>query len=392
MSEPPLCSLFVFHVAPNTGYAIAPLEKLFYGAGLELAGGDPAKVHFAYPALHRGRPLNLPPAFTNFIEFDFKDKDPRQIERLAAYVKDCGIQFALFFDTQPLHPVFKPLRRAGVLTILAYFGAPISSLMPAWKLALKKLQVALSGSKVDGLIFESQAMADFAVHGRGVPRRMIDIVPLGVDIERFRPEPSDYVYEVTGLPRDRKVVIYVGHMEERKGVRTLIEAAIELLARRKRRDVCFLIFGNREGESKHFEEMYAGLGIEDQIRFGGYRQDLERIYPGCFCGVIPSTGWDSFPRSAVEMAACGLAVVASRLQGLQEAVLDGLTGILYPPGDAQALAACLESLLDQPDIARLYGSRGRRRSEEELNLEAQQVRFVNTLRGRLGAEARAKTS
>lgn len=57
--------------------------------------------------------------------------------------------------------------------------------------------------------------------------------------------------------------------------------------------------------------MYAGLGIDGLIRFGGYRSDLPKIYSGCFCGVIPSEGWDSFTYGSLEMAAAGLCVVAS---------------------------------------------------------------------------------
>jgi glycosyltransferase involved in cell wall biosynthesis len=381
-----ISSLFVLHSSSNTGYAIAPLENLFFEAGLELAEGDAQRVHFAYRSLGRGRPSNLPESFTNFIEFDFHAARRSDIRRLADYARQHQIQLALAFDIQPVHPLFRALRRAGVRTILSYWGAPISSRAPFWKLALKRLQIAFSRSKVDGLIFESQAMADLAIYGRGVPPAMIDIVPLGVDTEVYTPGRSDYVYEALGLPRDRKVVVYAGHMEQRKGVRILIEAAIELLARRGRGDVCFLIFGNKGDESRKFEQMYEGMGIEELIRFGGYRPDLHKIYPGCFCGVIPSTGWDSHTYSAVEMAACGLPVVASRLQGLCEAVSDGETGVFFPPGDSQALADCLENLLDHPELAEKYGNQGRRRCETELNLEAQRQRFMQALRTRLGQQ------
>jgi len=77
--------------------------------------------------------------------------------------------------------------------------------------------------------------------------------------------------------------------------------------------------------------MYAGLGINGWIRFCGYRDRLVQLYTSCFCGVIPSTGWDPFLRTSVEMAAAGLPVVASRLQGLPEAVLDKETGLLFEP-------------------------------------------------------------
>jgi len=380
-----VASLFILQFGANTGYAIAPLEKLFFEAGLELAEGNPALVHFAYPDYDRGRPTNLPPQLKNYITFNYRTRDPHEIRGLARYAREKGVRLVMFFDIQPVGPVFRPLHEAGVKAILGYYGATISSRMPPWKLALKKLEVALSRSKLDGLIFESQAMADFAIYGRGVPRRMIDVIPLGVDISLFIPESTSYVYEALGLPKERRVIVYSGHMEARKGVRTLVEAAMELLLTRRRPDVCFLICGNKGDESATYERMYAGAGIEELIRFGGYRSDLPRIYPGCFCGVIPSTGWDSFPRTSIEMAASGLPVVASRLQGLPEAVLDGETGLLYEPGNAGELADCIQNLLDHPALASELGQRGRRRCETELNLETQRQRFLNVIHKRLSA-------
>jgi len=379
----PIPSLFLLHTGSNVGYAIAPLETLFYEVGLAIGGGDPGRVHFGYRSLDRGHPRSLPQDFINVIAFDFTDTTPANIERLAAYVRRHDIRLVLIFDIQPVHPLFRWLRQAGATTILAYYGAPISSRMPAWKLTLKRLQVATARSRVDGLIFESKAMADLAVNGRGVPQAMIDIVPLGVDTARFRPERTDYAYHTLRIPNDRRIVIYAGHMERRKGVHILVEAAIELLCKRGRADVCFLICGNKGDETREFERMYAGLGIDQWIRFGGYREDLAQLYTSSFCGVIPSTGWDSFPRTSIEMAAAGLPVVASRLQGLPEAVLDGQTGILFEPGNAQALADCLETLLDRPKLASEYGRRGRERCERELNLRVQRERFLAVIQRHL---------
>ncbi|MGH7380630.1 MAG: glycosyltransferase family 4 protein [Candidatus Methylomirabilales bacterium] len=384
MNANPAASLFLLHTGSNVGYAISPLETLFYESGLELGGEDRGRVHFAFRHLDGGHPRSVPQDFTNVIAFDFTDTSPGNIERLAAYVRQHHIRLVLIFDIQPIHPLFRPLRQAGVKTILSYHGAQISSYMPAWKLTIKRLQIATSRSRVDGLIFESQAMADCAVYGRGVPQHMIDIVPLGVDTARFRPDRTDYAYRTLMIPRDRKIVIYAGHMERRKGVHSLIEAAIELLVKRKRADISFLICGNKGDESKEFEQMYAGLGIEDSIRFGGYRDDLAQLYTSCFCGVIPSIGWDSFTYASVEMAAAGLPVVASRLQGLPEAVLDGQTGLLFEPGNAKALANCLEVLLDRPEIAAEFGRRGRQRCERELNIDVQRQRLLKVVRKHLG--------
>ncbi|MGH9509358.1 MAG: hypothetical protein ACRD2M_05435, partial [Terriglobales bacterium] len=241
----PIRSLFVMHVGSNIGYAIAPLEALFYQVGLEIGGGDPGCVHFAYKNFYRGHPTTLPESFSQLLEFDLADEQPSNLDRLSQCVHQHGIEFALIFDIKPVHPLFRHLRRAGVRTILSYWGAPMAARPPAWKFMLKRLHFALSDSRVDGLIFESRAMADLAVHGRGIPEQMLDVVPLGVDTSLFHPGPSDYVYQQFAFPSDRRVIVYAGHMEPRKGVHSLVHAAVELLHRRGRRDVCFLLCGNK---------------------------------------------------------------------------------------------------------------------------------------------------
>jgi glycosyltransferase involved in cell wall biosynthesis len=374
-SDPPISSLFLFHTRPNTGYAIAPLETLFYEIGLEIAVGDRSRVHFGYRSLDNGRPRSLPNEFTNIIAYDYYNRDPQNIRRLAEHVRQNQIRLIVIFDMQPVDPLFAPLRKAGAKAIISYWGAPISSPMPGWKLFLKRLELAASPSKVDALVFESRAMAELAINGRGVPRQMIDIVQLGVDASVFKSARSNYAHEILGLPQNNKVIVYAGHMEPRKGVRTLIDAAIELLHKRRRHDVCFLLCGNKANESKPYEQLYAGLGIDGLIRFAGYRSDLPEIYPSCFCGVIASSGWDSFPRTALEMAASGLPVIASRLHGLPEAVLDHKTGVLFEPGNSKDLADCIQELLDHPEKAAAYGGCGRERCERELTIDNQRAQL-----------------
>jgi glycosyltransferase involved in cell wall biosynthesis len=379
-----ISSLFLFHTDSNVGYSIEPAERLFYEVGLEMGGNDLSRVYFGFRTLNGGHPRSLPPEFKNLIAYDYSDRDSRNIRRLAEYVKQHQIRLVFIYDIQPVHPLFRPLRKAGARAIISFWGAPIASRSPLWKLALKRMQIVTSRSKVDGLIFESKAMVELAIQGRGVPPNMVDMAYNGVDTSIFKPALSTYVYNALDLPVDKKVVIYSGHMEPRKGLRTLIEAAIELLHRRKRQDVCFLLCGNKEDESKQYEGLYAGLGIDGMIRFGGYRSDLPKIYPGCFCGVIPTSGWDSFPRSPVEMAASGLPVVAARLQGLPESVLDRQTGMLFTPGAAKELADCIETLLDNPTLAAEYGQRGRERSQSEFSREIQRDRLCAVCRKRLG--------
>jgi len=378
-----LACLFCLHVGSNAGYAIGPLEKLFAEIGLRLGQSDPSRVHFGYPSLARGRPQLVPREIGGIIKFDFKKNDLREIANLATYVRQNQIRFVMGFDMPAMLPLFLSLRRAGVVTILSYWGAPMSSEMPCWKLALKRARFALSRSKVDGVIFESQAMARSAIYGFGIPATKVDVVPLGVDTGRFQPADSDYAYKAFGFPRERKIIVYSGHMERRKGVHSLVQAAKLLLLGRRRNDVCFLLCGNKADQSREYEAMYAGMGIEHLIRFAGYRSDMESIFPSCFCGVIPSIGWDSFTTSSLEMASSGLPVVASRLQGLTEAVVDRQTGLLYSPGNEVQLADCIETLLDNPELARAYGLAGRLRCENDLSVDHQRERLWSVVQRRI---------
>ena len=155
--------LFLFHTDSNVGYSIEPAEKLFYEVGLELAGRNPARVHFAFRNLDGGHPRSLPNYFKNIIAYDYFDQDQRNIQLLADYIKQKQIRLVFIYDIQPVDPLFRPLRKAGARVIISFWGAPISSRSPLWKLTLKRLQIVASRSKVDGLIFESNAMADLAI-------------------------------------------------------------------------------------------------------------------------------------------------------------------------------------------------------------------------------------
>ena len=111
-------------------------------------------------------------------------------------------------------------------------------------------------------------------------------------------------------------------------------------------DITALFLGNRNNEERNFAAHYAGA--EHRIVFGGYQTDIPQLLAGCYAGCIPSTGWDSFPMSSIEMQACGLPVIVSDWQGVPETVANGVTGIVTPTGNAYALADAIIALADDP--------------------------------------------
>lgn len=160
-------------------------------------------------------------------------------------------------------------------------------------------------------------------------------------------------------------------MEPRKGVHVILEAAVELVARRGRRDIHFLFLGNRDGQERRFGPLYEGSAAVDHVTFGGYRDDIPEIFRGCDIGCIASTGWDSFTMSAVEMAASGLPLVVSSLQGLRETVEEGVTGLTFPPGNSTALADQLSLLLMDTALCTSMALEARQRVLRSFTVERQ---------------------
>lgn len=372
--------LVFFHCGANTGYAIAPLERAFLRMARNLVSAD-AHIHFAYTDLAKGFPRTLPTDFPNVIAFDPLDGSAPALARIGDYIRTHGIDVAFGFDQGVSQPSYAVLRRAGVRTFVSYWGAPMSDIHAGVKLWLKRLEVALRRHGPDYYIFESQAMARSATHGRGIPARKVDVVYLGVDAERYRPaaSPSDYAYEVFAIPRSRRIVFFSGHMEPRKGVHVLVQAAVELIAR-GRRDVHVLILGNQPGEEARFAPLYRDTPAAQHITFGGYRDDIPALLPSCYCGAIASTGWDSFTMSSLEMAASGLPLVVSRLQGLVETIDEGATGFSFTPGDAADLAAKLTVLLDDPARRAAMGAAARARILARFTVDRQVAALTAAVR------------
>lgn len=372
----------MMHCGANTGYAIAPLEETFCHTALAVTGGDPERVHFTYPSLDNGSPRNLPDDVRNVCQFDARSRDPETLRMMADYVREHRIKAALGFDIPVTAPALAHLRAAGLRCLVSYWGAPMSSFNHGPRLWLKRLEVRMRRHQPDHYVFESEAMRRTATHGRGIPRRATSVVHLGIDTNRFAAAPKNphYAHEVFDIPAGRRIVFYAGHMEPRKGVHVILRAARDLVVRQGRDDVHFLFVGNRPGEEDALIDIVRGTRAENHVTFGGYRGDIPELLGTSHIGVIASTGWDSFPRSAVEMAAAGLPMVVSRLQGLVETIEDTRTGFLFEPGDYRGLANRVAALLDDPARHASFARRARERAVAEFSRERQLEALTDVVR------------
>ncbi|MCW9014608.1 MAG: glycosyltransferase family 4 protein [Gammaproteobacteria bacterium] len=373
--------LVLLQFGTNIGYAIAPLETTFYNMAKSL-GFEDVNIHFSYRDTEKGHPASLPDSFQNVIAFDSKATNNNDITSFCNYIKNNNIKYIFGFDLPAKRKFYKPVRESGVEKIISYYGAPMSSINTGLKLFLKKLEMKFNRYAPDHYVFESNAMRETAVNGRGVEVAKTSVVNLGVDQIKYSPSIDNEIdiYKSFSIPNDRKIIFYSGHMQKRKGVHILIKAIKELVNTRGRTDIHLLIFGNKEGETEWLEEIYRQTQAENHITFGGYRDDLHMIMPKCYIGIIASNGWDSFPRSAIEMQACGLPLIVSHFQGLTETIEANETGMLFRVGDFKDLADKIEVFLNDQNIRSSFSTAARKRVERSYTLSTQLENLVKSVR------------
>jgi len=217
----------------------------------------------------------------------------------------------------------------------------------------------LYNRRVDGVVAISRGIADSLV-AAGVDVGKVRVIPSGVDPRRFTASP------IAPRPANGAIVVgSIGVLEERKGHRFLLEAAAAL----KRQGLKLKYYVAGEGTLReHLERDAARLGLNDEVRFWGFVDDPAAFLAEIDLFVMPSL-FEGLGVAALEAMSASKPVIASRVGGLAESVLDGVTGILVAPGDGAALAAAIAKLVREPSLAAEMGSRGRARVLEHFTLE-----------------------
>ena len=189
-----------------------------------------------------------------------------------------------------------------------------------------------------------------------LPDSKFAVIPNGVDCARFHPDPAlrDRWRERLGVD-DRPVILYAGRLCEQKGTDLLI-AAYRML----KRAAALVAVGPCEQFGRtQLSTLAAQIGEAGGIYLPPLDDnDMPGIYNACDVFVMPTRELEMFGMAAVEAQACGKPVVASDHGGLRETVPES-AGTRFRVGDAADLAACLEALLDRPDVLSALGQGAR---------------------------------
>ena len=193
----------------------------------------------------------------------------------------------------------------------------------------------------------------------GVPPTNIEVIPLGVDPERFHPGSRIEAREALGIEVTDDVVLAVGRIEPLKGLDILIRAAAQVTEHSRLR---LIVAGGDEAAHAEFERLIAiaeEVGIRDQLSFIGAidHDELPTYYRAADVVVMPSFS-ESFGLVAVEAMASGIPVVVSRVGGLASTVADGRTGYLIPWRCPEPFAEKIELLLRNDPLRDALGAAG----------------------------------
>jgi glycosyltransferase involved in cell wall biosynthesis len=204
------------------------------------------------------------------------------------------------------------------------------------------------------------AVSDFmlsCLRGQRRRGRLIRIYN-GVDLQTYTCSP-----EVAG--RDTATIAYAGRLIEGKGVDVLLRA----FARGAAREDVRLRIGGDGPARPMLQALASELGLNGAVEFTGWTFDVPAFWRACDVAVMPSDRFiESFGMAAVEAMACGTPVVVTANGALPELVADGLTGLVVPRGDVEALADALVSLTRDAEGRRAAGRAARARCEQRFDI------------------------
>jgi phosphatidyl-myo-inositol dimannoside synthase len=218
---------------------------------------------------------------------------------------------------------------------------------------------------------------------RGVSRESISVIPLGVDTMRFTPAANcEELKKETGLA-GRRVILFVGRLARRKGVKEFIQNCLPAIVREAPRAYFVVAGGNPTESLAHRDDVLSEiqaavreLGLRDHARIMGEVSDdeLVKLYQCCDVVVLPALASaedvEGFGMVLLEAAAVGKPVVTTRVGGIPDAVADGVSGILLDPEDYPQLSKSILGLLANDEQRRSMGAFAMRRVKKEFSWEA----------------------
>jgi sugar transferase (PEP-CTERM/EpsH1 system associated) len=213
----------------------------------------------------------------------------------------------------------------------------------------------------------SRQLADYLQQQVGVPNERIRLICNGVDIERFSPAQREPVLPPGFADADSVVVGSVGRLEPVKDQLTLVRAFTELCQRRPQDKRLRLVLIGDGSLRQALESLVAQGGIRERVWLAGSADNVTQLLNAMDVFVLPSLA-EGISNTILEAMACGLPVVATRVGGNEELMVENETGFLVPRADPGAMADALLTYLDDDTLRARHGAAARCRVEKHFSI------------------------
>lgn len=356
----PITRLIVGGAQENTVLTVEMLDKADWDAAIIAGPQTGSEGSLIETAQERGLALTIDDSLVREVN---PIKDLLAVFRLARFIKQGGYTI-----------VHTHSSKTGIVGRWAakLAGAPIiihtvhgwahhdrqHPLVRAYYILLEKLTLPITDKliAVTGKDIE-KGLRD----GIGQPENYL-VIRSGIEMDRFgQPQVNRQVTRATwGIPLEAQLIGTVTRLSPQKAPLDFVRAAAQVA--RTHPKAWFMMVGDGPLRAD-VEKLARELGIADRLVLTGLRRDVPELM-AAFDIFALSSLWEGLPRVIPQAMATDLPVVATACDGSAEAVEDGVTGFLVPPGQPDQLAQRLSQLLDDPDLASQMGETGLERAQE----------------------------
>jgi glycosyltransferase involved in cell wall biosynthesis len=255
-------------------------------------------------------------------------------------------------------------------------GLRVAERQKRWHLTLDRLTTRLS----TGSVCVSQGVLRFSRDVARLDPARLTVVPNGIEIASFDAAMAAPRAGL-GIPDHAHVALFVGRLDQQKGLPDLLEAAEEVIS--KKPDWHLALAGDGPCRDWLLNQIANRRALQGRVHWLGQRGDIPNVLKSANVLVQPSL-WEGMPNSVLEAMAAGLAVIGTTVEGTEDLVVPDQTGWLVPPHDAAALARALFEAAQSPDLVHRYGQAGRVRAERQFSLETTVAAYEYLWAGVLG--------
>ena len=348
-------------------------EILFLGSQMATGGSQKMLLTMARWFFEKGYPVSV--AFFHDREgllTEWQSGYPIQIYNLHAWRKSGGWRnvFRLAAGSWRLLRLFRHNNTKVVMTFTHH--ANLLGISLAWAAQIP-VRVAGHRGVIDGfpywmerlhtlmvnhgmatlLVVVSELLKLHAIEVEGIlPERML-VIENGITLPRKEPVSPEQqaLRSEFGLNANDFFIFSVGRLNRQKGQAFLLEAFAKVLVKFPH---SFLAIAGEGSLRQDLENQARKLGIEQRVRFLGVRSDIPSLLGLADLFVLPSL-WEGMPVALIEAMGVGLPIIATQVEGVDELVKDGESGLIVPPANPEALKQAIEHLISDPQLRHELG-------------------------------------